>query len=1714
MTSTPRVHRSPRILLHMSDPQFGRHHRPATGGTAADRDHDTLCARLLQDLAGLEHEGQRVQPELVVVTGDLSEQARPSEFAAFETFAQGLLEGLSLPRERLIVVPGNHDVSWAGCEAHFKQCEAEELEPQAPYWPKWRGYTDLFSRLYGGPQARFEFNEGRPYSLFVYESLRTVVAGLNSTMLETHRDGDHFGYVGEDQLRWFSEQLRPFMQQGWLRIAAVHHNVQRNSVDDDENLRDEPMFKQLLGEQVNLVLHGHTHDGTMGWLDARVPILSTGSAAVEAVARPHGVPCQYQVLRIEEDRVRRWTRAYNAAHHRWQADVAASASGNEWVHDHAVAFVDLHGVFPPQSAEDEVEEPLRLDPRRAAGVRSHGSGDDYLEQLAKICRLQRGHGEVARRHKGPPFIEYLEVRRQHGEHVELVPITGRASGVDEQALDDFAQRIVPAYRSRDPGVRPIFVYGGPPTSESLVERARAAGVWLRSYEQYCGLIDFRRYRAALAQRLGRDQNYPSDKYVGQRMVEHIGIEQKRHEDALASVRRWLDDERGRFVLVLGTFGTGKTFLLRELARRLAAEDGAVVPILVEMRSLEKGLRLEQLLAQHFALHDVEDYSPARFMRMLEDGRVVLLFDGFDELVVRSTYARAAEHFETIVSAARGRAKVVVTSRRQHFLSDHQAKEAVRQMLMQKVELVPGHRVVTLLPFEDDQIQRFLAWHLGDEAAAQERMKLIAEVRDLSGLSTNPRMLGFIAALTETELRAARDQQGSVSAARLYESLLTRWLAFEHDRRHPRGAAPGLSVDTRWDAVTELAERMWTQGEHQVGVAELEQLGEVLTELAKGSRQEAGFQIGSGTLLVRDEEGRFSFIHESVMEWLVARAAAEALADDEAPPLLGRGKMSQLLADFLIDLAGAKTVEAWSDRALAANMGTATADNALLVRRRLEVAGLIAPQAVAGEVDLRRLELEGRDLSGQRLARAKLTGADLRGANLRRTVLTGALLDRARLSRADLSGADLRDTDLREADLRHANLLGARMTGAKLAGAQLDRAKLIGATRGPDGLAEASTPGAALPGARLRPFVATAIQRINALAMSPVGPWLAVADGLHVRLWDTEQQEEVRRFAPGRAEVTALAFGADGTLVVGTRAGEVSRWNVEQWSLRQTHAHSQAVLEVGLAHDGSILSLDRSGNLHCPSGIVAQPGIVDVTAVAVHPDSGRIAVGFSSGVLRVQWEHGIGTITQSPAPTALVWSKSGDELAYTGLDGRAGLATLSTGQLKLTGALALVEPTTVLSSAGDDRWLTGSGNGLVRLWESGRLRGTVDQHPGPITAIACDHHGRVWSSSHEAGLYCVELPSTAKANLDGLTSMHMGPEPRRGVRALAVATNGSLTVAVDERIVSVTPSQRIVNDILDCANADEIILSRDGLGVTTLHGRQLTLHRFFPFEGREPVRLRHELNHVPTCVATLGPGSAQILLATEGDRGQIQQLRLLEEGEDVLEHRGTVGRVTGLAGSPDSRWIAAACSDHVLHVLSPLSREALAPPLLLSGHRQDISALELCNDDLAASGSLDGMVIVWDLLAGRARQKWTMAEGANALAFGPEEMVAAGGFNGTVQLWTLGRDEPTASIVAHEGSITSLLFVSASRLVTGSRDGTARVWQLPQIELLATLAPLPEGWVAVTPDGRYKTGGRVTGDLWHVAAQCRFEVGELDEVLPELRLGPTDPLIEPMGSAKG
>jgi len=84
-------------LLHVSDMQFGRHHR--FGGL----DYDTLFQRLSDDLHVLEKEG--VHPQLIVVSGDLAEQGKKQEFEDALQLLEKLTERLKVPRRERRLQP-------------------------------------------------------------------------------------------------------------------------------------------------------------------------------------------------------------------------------------------------------------------------------------------------------------------------------------------------------------------------------------------------------------------------------------------------------------------------------------------------------------------------------------------------------------------------------------------------------------------------------------------------------------------------------------------------------------------------------------------------------------------------------------------------------------------------------------------------------------------------------------------------------------------------------------------------------------------------------------------------------------------------------------------------------------------------------------------------------------------------------------------------------------------------------------------------------------------------------------------------------------------------------------------------------------------------------------------------------------------------------------------------------------------------------------------------------------------------------------------------------------------------------------------------------------------------------------------------------------------------------------------------------------------------
>ena len=99
--------------------------------------------------------------------------------------------------------------------------------------------------------------------------------------------------------------------------------------------------------------------------------------------------------------------------------------------------------------------------------------------------------------------------------------------------------------------------------------------------------------------------------------------------------------------------------------------------------------------------------------------------------------------------------------------------------------------------------------------------------------------------------------------------------------------------------------------------------------------EAAFEIGAGSLLVRDREGRFSFVHRSVMEWLLARDAAAAIAAGQMPSSLEQNELSPLMADFVLGLAQTVTEKESGDLRSAVSAGSETRAEPSLSETRAE-----------------------------------------------------------------------------------------------------------------------------------------------------------------------------------------------------------------------------------------------------------------------------------------------------------------------------------------------------------------------------------------------------------------------------------------------------------------------------------------------------------------------------------------------------------------------------------------------------------------------------------------------------------------------------------------------------------------------------------------------------------------------------------------------------------
>jgi 3',5'-cyclic AMP phosphodiesterase CpdA len=236
-----------RTLVHLSDLHFGR----------VDQ---TLLAPLRELV-------ERIAPDLVVVSGDLTQRAKRIEFEQ----AKAWLDTLPGPQ---IIVPGNHDISLYNVLRRF-------LLPLARY-------------------KRYITDDLDP--IFIDQEI--AVLGVNTARSLTFKDGR----VNQQQVAAIKARLATLGPRV-TRIIVTHHPFDLPETVDDEKLVDRaPMAMQAFADcGVDLLLSGHMHTSHAGNTAARYRIDEYAALVVQAgtatSTRGRGEVNSFNVVRVEHARI-------------------------------------------------------------------------------------------------------------------------------------------------------------------------------------------------------------------------------------------------------------------------------------------------------------------------------------------------------------------------------------------------------------------------------------------------------------------------------------------------------------------------------------------------------------------------------------------------------------------------------------------------------------------------------------------------------------------------------------------------------------------------------------------------------------------------------------------------------------------------------------------------------------------------------------------------------------------------------------------------------------------------------------------------------------------------------------------------------------------------------------------------------------------------------------------------------------------------------------------------------------------------------------------------------------------------------------------------------------------------------------------------------------------------------------------------------------------
>jgi 3',5'-cyclic AMP phosphodiesterase CpdA len=220
---------------------------------------------------------RELEPDVVVVSGDLTQRARSEQFQEAREF----LDQLPSPQ---IIVPGNHDVPLYNVIARF-------FQPLDKY-------------------RRYITDDLKPF----YSDDELAILGINTARSLTIKDGR----INEEQVESIRQRLCPFGDE-ITKIIVTHHPFDLPEGHAERELvnRAEMAMEALANCGADVLLAGHLHISHTGHSSARYKIAGHNALVVSAgtatSTRARGENNSFNVLRVKHPFI-------NVERRSWQPD--------------------------------------------------------------------------------------------------------------------------------------------------------------------------------------------------------------------------------------------------------------------------------------------------------------------------------------------------------------------------------------------------------------------------------------------------------------------------------------------------------------------------------------------------------------------------------------------------------------------------------------------------------------------------------------------------------------------------------------------------------------------------------------------------------------------------------------------------------------------------------------------------------------------------------------------------------------------------------------------------------------------------------------------------------------------------------------------------------------------------------------------------------------------------------------------------------------------------------------------------------------------------------------------------------------------------------------------------------------------------------------------------------------------------------------------------